>query len=649
VAKITDPNLVNAWGITASPMGPFWISDNGTGFSTVYNGAGQPFPASGPLVVTIPPPAGSAAGTTAAPTGVVFNSTTDFTVTANGKSGTAIFIFATEDGTISGWSPSVDPNAILAADNSQVPTAGNGAVYKGLALGSNATGNFLFATNFRAGTIDVFDKNFAGAKLSGNFSDPNIPAGFAPFGIANISGNLYVTYAKQNAEKHDDVSGAGNGYIDEFDTNGNLLKRLVTQGALNSPWGLTVAPANFGERSNDLLIGNFGDGTINAFDPTTGAFLGPLQNQDGSSVTINGLWGLDFGNGAAAGSPRTLFFTAGIGDEAHGLFGKLQPNADLPLVATGGVSLNAQAGQLLTSATVATFTDADPASTAGSFTATIQWGDGTASLGTIQSTASGFQVAGSHTFAQAGSFTVTVAVKDNDTSIDAGGAAATATDTATVTGSSTPTKNPEAAFVAQVFLDLLRRTANQGDLDFWTGQIGKGVTREQVALGIEASMEYRRDVVEALYQKLLHRLADAFGLNLYVGFLGSGGTAEQLEAVLIGSNEYLANRGNGTIDGFLSAAYQDILSRPSDSGTQFWKQALANGATRTGVAGGILVSLESDHDEVQAMYRQLLGRTADQNGLAFFTNFLQQGGTNETAMAMIIASDEYFARANASG
>jgi uncharacterized protein (TIGR03118 family) len=322
-AAVTDPHLVNAWGMSHSPTSPWWISDNGTGVSTLYNGNGAPFPLGSPLVVTIPPPLGSPAGTLAAPTGNVFNSSSGFIVTKNGKSGHPNFIFATEDGTISGWSPAVDPtNAILAVDHSA-----SGAVYKGLALGSNSSGDFLFATNFHNGTVDVFDTHYAPASLAGSFADPGIPTGFAPFGIANLHGQLYVTYAKQDAARHDDVAGPANGFVDIFDTNGNLIRRLVTRGRLNSPWGLAFAPADFGQFSNDLLVGNFGDGRINVVDPHTGNFLGQLRDRDNRAITIDGLWGLAFGNGATAGPTNTLFFTAGIDDEAHGLFGSLRHEA----------------------------------------------------------------------------------------------------------------------------------------------------------------------------------------------------------------------------------------------------------------------------------------------------------------------------------
>ena len=320
MAAHTDPNLVNPWGIVHGASTPFWISDNGQGVSTLYDGSGAPFPSTTPRVVTIPPPVGSDPGTTAAPTGIVVNATADFMVSNGTTSGAALFIFATEDGTISGWNQNVDMGvAILTADNSA-----NGAIYKGLAMASSGGANFLYATNFNAGTIDVFDRTFAKATLAGSFSDPTIPAGFAPFGIQAIGTNLYITYAKQDDEKHDDVKGAGNGYVDVFDTSGHLLARFASQGPLNSPWGVALAPAMFGTFSNAILVGNFGDGRINAFDPSSHRFLGQLVDMHQSPITISGLWGLSFGGGANAGDANTLLFTAGLDDEAHGLFGSLQ-------------------------------------------------------------------------------------------------------------------------------------------------------------------------------------------------------------------------------------------------------------------------------------------------------------------------------------
>jgi uncharacterized protein (TIGR03118 family) len=308
VADHTDTNLLNPWGISFSPTSPFWISDNHSGLSTLYNGSGTPQA----LVVTIPPPAGGTPP--ASPTGTVWNNTTGFIATGTTPSR---FLFSTEDGTISAWASG--PNAVLKVDNST-----NGAVYKGLAIGSNGVGTFIYATDFHNGKIDAFDTNFSPA-LVGAFVDTNIPATFAPFNIQNLNGELYVTYAQQDADKHDDVPGPGHGYVDVFDTSGNLLRRLVAQGVLNSPWGVALAPMGFGPFGGTLLVGNFGGGQINAFDPTTGVWMGTLNGTNGSPLAIPGLWALAFGNGAGGASPQTLYFTAGPNDETDGLFGSLAP------------------------------------------------------------------------------------------------------------------------------------------------------------------------------------------------------------------------------------------------------------------------------------------------------------------------------------
>ena len=312
VAANTDPNLVNPWGISFSATSPFWISDNGTGLSTLYSGAGATIP----LVVTIPPPNGGTPPAT--PTGTVFNATTDFVVSANGLSAAAAFLFATEDGTISGWAPSVDRgNAILAVDNS-----GLGAVYKGLASGTTKKGNFLYVTNFHDGWVEMYDANF---QLVKQFTDYHVPDGYAPFGIQNINNKLYVTFAKQDADKHDDVGGPGHGFVDVFSLEGHKERRLVSRGRLNSPWGMALAPANFGKFSGDLLVGNFGDGRIHAYGLHSGNFHGTLRMQHHVPIAIDGLWGLAFGTGAANSGPtNALFFTAGPDDEAHGLFGEIQ-------------------------------------------------------------------------------------------------------------------------------------------------------------------------------------------------------------------------------------------------------------------------------------------------------------------------------------
>ena len=309
-----DPNLKNGWGVAFNPNGFVWVADNGTGKATLYDGNGVPQS----LVVTIPGPG----GTQGAPTGIVFSSSNDFVVTKGSVSGPSRFIFATEDGTISGWAPNVDPtHAILVVDNSA-----SNAVYKGLALAANGNGNFLYAADFHNGKVAVFDSTFHPATLPGNFSDPHLPPGFAPFGIQNLNGNLYVTYAKQNAERHDDVAGPGLGFVNVFNANGQLIRRIASRGPLNAPWGLALAPADFGIFSNALLVGNFGDGRISAFDVPTGNFLGQMRGADGKRLFIDGLWGIAFGNGILNQPTNVLFFAAGPNGESDGLYGRIDPS-----------------------------------------------------------------------------------------------------------------------------------------------------------------------------------------------------------------------------------------------------------------------------------------------------------------------------------
>ena len=315
-----DANLVNGWGLTRAPKlppvlpngSPFWVSDNSTGKSTLYTGAGQKLG----LVVTIPPAAG---GTKGSPTGTVFNitltnQTPSFSVSNGVKSGTAIFIFSTLDGTISGWSPGVDgTHALMAFDGSSM-----GSVYTGLAVTSDASGDFLYAAdNGPNSRIDVFDKNL---KLIRSFTDPAIPGGLAPYGIQNINGNLWVTFGGNTKSR-----AGGTGFVDEFDAAGNVILRIGGNAPLHSPWGLAMAPADFGQFSNALLVANnIPDGRIDAFDPTTGAFLGTLRDATGQAIVINQVWAIQFGNGGAGGNTNQLFFTAGPNNYANGLFGKIE-------------------------------------------------------------------------------------------------------------------------------------------------------------------------------------------------------------------------------------------------------------------------------------------------------------------------------------
>lgn len=315
-AKVHDKTLLNPWGLVQGPT-PFWISDNNAGVSTLYNGTGKAFTiASGkkrvPFVVTIPPPANSTSSAT--PSGIVFNGTTaDF--------GGDQFIFSTEDGTISGWQQADETGAELHVDNSEIPTAATGAVYKGLAIATVNGNQFIYTTNFRSGTVDVFDSGYNPASLTGSFIDPNSIAGFAPFGITLFGSNLWVSYAMQDAAKHDPVHQAGAGYIDIFTTDGVFVQRFATGGNLNAPWGMVLTPANFGPLSNDYWIGNFGDGLINAFDGSGNA-VGQPVDQNGKPLNVDGLWALVFGNGSNGANINSLYFTAGPNSESEGIFGE---------------------------------------------------------------------------------------------------------------------------------------------------------------------------------------------------------------------------------------------------------------------------------------------------------------------------------------
>ena len=446
-ALTIDPNLINPWGVSSSPTGPFWVSDNGAGVITIYSGAGTPTMIGGKSAIEVAPPgqttsasptvpasamataatstmaamlpiaptqttpttatgsAASMAGATtsttpammtssapgqttstsatgsgasmagattsttpammtsatsgqttpASPTGQVFNAAgSGFDISSGGVTAPSVFIFATEDGTISGWNPTVNGGStVLAVDNSD---GGNGAVYKGLTMAQTANGPMLYAANFRNGTVDVFNSNF---QQVNSFTDPKVPAGFAPFNVQVLDNHLFVTFAKQDSAKHDDVAGLGNGFVDEFDLNGKLEQRVASGGPLDSPWGLAIAPSGFGQFANDLLVGNFGNGTINAYDPKTDKFAGQLLDANGSPITIGDLWTLTPGNGGAS-DPQKIYFTSGVQNEADGLFGSLtatpesnqsaqstpgsQPNTTTP-TPTPGV-INEIAGQL---------------------------------------------------------------------------------------------------------------------------------------------------------------------------------------------------------------------------------------------------------------------------------------------------------------
>jgi len=308
-ANAIDPNLVNPWGLAYGPTGPWWISDNGPSVSTLYNGQGIPFPVGNPLVVNVLPP-------DSAPTGIVFNggrfnTASGFNITKNGVKKPAVFMFATEGGQICGWNPQVDATNAITVTNE----GDEGAIYKGAALLHDK----LYVTNFGEGTVDVYDKTF---HEIGHFTDPNLPAGYAPFGIEPTDhAILIVTFALKDGG--DDKAGPGHGFVDFFSEGGTLVRRFASHGVLNSPWGIAVAPSNFGAASGNILIGNFGDGRINRFT-NSGISLGPLRDNHNNPIHNDGLWGMRFGNGATAGATNTLFFTAGLNGEADGLFGSIR-------------------------------------------------------------------------------------------------------------------------------------------------------------------------------------------------------------------------------------------------------------------------------------------------------------------------------------
>jgi len=314
-ATTRDKSLVNAWGIVAGPATPWWVADNGTNVSTLYDGTGAKIP----LTVKVG----------GAPTGSVFNGSSGFVVHHGTNSGPALFLFPTESGTIRGWSPAVPPPAPSTRSFTVVNRAGHGAIFKGLAIAWTAMGKgYLYASDFHNNQVDVFNSAFHQVMWKGAFQDPSLPKRFAPFGIQAIGNRIFVTYAKQSSGAVDETDGAGLGFVDVYNLHGAMLGRVASRGALNAPWGMAWAPSNFGRFSGDLLVGNFGDGVIDAYRWSTGdwTFDGWLSKANGDAVVIDGLWGIGFGNGGAAGPTNSLYFAAGPDGEAHGLFGNIVAN-----------------------------------------------------------------------------------------------------------------------------------------------------------------------------------------------------------------------------------------------------------------------------------------------------------------------------------
>jgi uncharacterized protein (TIGR03118 family) len=321
-AVIQDLKLVNAWGLVAGPTTPFWVSDNGTGFATLYAvPSGGLTVSKNPLEVSIPA-CDDLSGHSGTPTGVVFNSTTGFVISKGSASAPARFLFATEDGTIVGWAPTVDPTHGIIAVPANCASPVN-AVYKGLAIATTGTGAFLYAANFQTGVVDMYDANFHVVK---SFTDPDAGAAFHPFNVAVIGDKLFVTFAVRNPRTGDNVPGKGSGIVSVFSLDGTFDKRFAEGGHLKAPWGMALVPSsNFGPLANTLWIGNFGDGRINAFDPSSGAFIDQVRDSNGKPIVIDGLWALQVGTATTCGT-HTVCFTAGPNDEKDGLFGSLNPN-----------------------------------------------------------------------------------------------------------------------------------------------------------------------------------------------------------------------------------------------------------------------------------------------------------------------------------
>jgi uncharacterized protein (TIGR03118 family) len=302
-----NTNLVNPWGLASSPTGPFWIASEGTGTSQIVRADGSAFAPD----VLVP---GDQSGH---PTGLVFNGEGGFDVQSGGARATSLFLFVTLDGRILGWNPTLDPaTAIVSSSHARA-----GAAYTGAAIASSGGQRFLYVANFAGGTVDVFDEAFAEVE---SFSTRNVPANYAPFGIANVDGMLLVTFALRDPSTGEDVPGPGNGYVFRLSPDGSVFEPMISRGELDAPWGLVVAPGGFGKFSQKLLVGNFGDGRILAYNPHNGNFVGQMEDEEGEPIVIEGIWGLLFGNGGEGGDPRDLYFTAGIDDEEHGLFGEIE-------------------------------------------------------------------------------------------------------------------------------------------------------------------------------------------------------------------------------------------------------------------------------------------------------------------------------------
>jgi uncharacterized protein (TIGR03118 family) len=526
LAAVTDPQLINPWGLTASAKGPFWVSDNQTGFSTLYDGSGN----KQGLVVTIPSAPGSPFSHPT-PTGTVFNTDTnagDFNVTAQGQTSASIFLFATLDGTISGWN-GMGTDAIVAFQSA-------GSIFTGLAIDtSQSAGNtLLYAADWGKGTVTVLNGQFQQVD-QGAFQDSAIPSGFRPFNVQDINGTIFVTYA-QFAPSTGADTGTG-GFVAEFTRDGVLKATLTGNGQFNSPWGVAQAPVGFGSFGGDVLIGNFGDGHINAFD-ANGNFVDVLRDAAGNPITIGNLWALRFGNGANAGDANTLFFTAGVTDApttifgaTDGLLGSLQPE-------TPNQRFVGQVYQDLLKRGV------DPAGL-NNWTGLLNQGVSRAQV--VQDIEGSMEFRTDQVTAIYNQFlrrAVDASGLATFTNFLANGGTVEQVE-AMVVGSPEYFQSrgggTNNGFLKALYQDALNRAIDPTGQSTFGMALGNGATTGQVAAAVFASTEFLQDTVQGFYSNLLHRTADTFGLNSFLNAMQGGATDQQVIAAIAGSDEFFAN------------------------------------------------------------------------------------------------------------
>jgi uncharacterized protein (TIGR03118 family) len=617
-ALVQDSNLVAPWGTGMNPgAGAIWVADKATGVATLYGGDvnGSAF-ADNPLVVGIP--GGS-------PTGVTFNGTTNFSITSGGAIGPATFLFAGESGQVSGWNSQVPPGSSQAIIGA---TAG-GAVFKGLALADDSGTNLIYVTDFHAGTVDVFNSNFQPVSLgSGAFSDASIPSGFAPFNIENLNDQLYVTYAKQDAKKQDDVPGVGNGFVDVFNPDGTLAKRLISgqpgnpNSPLNSPYGIALAPANFGDLSGDLLVGNSGDGMIHAFDPTTGAPLGTLMAPL-SPLSIQGLKDLRFGNGLTAGDANKLFFTADPSNGAHGLFGTLQSAQGTNLAAEGlvfGATAN-----IAFNGPVATFVDRMSSIPANQFTATIAWGDGGTTSGTVVALADGgFNVTGAHVYTHAGTFFAKITLTDPLHVTTVASSQAVVTVPPLLMTGTTLGLTEGAAFAGTVA--TLTDTDGNHNTAAYTASVvwGDGVTTTPTLVPNGTGFDIRdsHTYTEEGNDTIVVEISDADGNSNSITSV-----ANVADASLTASGATLST-SEGTTSTFTVATFNDAdpNGKAGDYTAEIqWGDGSSSAATVTASGGGFAVNAPHDY--------------ADEGTYSATVSIVDAGGSTASASTTVVVSD----------